>query len=67
MRNAGYQKLKAFFVENNIKQLDVAEFLHLTRTTFNKKINRNKLDFTMNEVRKMCMKYKLNANEFFLL
>ncbi|XGU47481.1 helix-turn-helix domain-containing protein [Fusobacterium necrophorum subsp. funduliforme] len=63
----GYQKLKAFFVEKGIKQNDVAEILNLSRTAFNCKLNRNGLDFTLDEVRTICKTYEIKASEFFLI
>lgn len=62
-----YLKLKAFFVENNIKLDDVASVLSVSRTTLSKKLNRFQgTDFKLDEVRKLCETYKINANEFFL-
>lgn len=62
----GYLKLKAYFVENGIKQSDVAGLLDLSRSAFNSKLNRNKADFTLNQVRLICKTYKISASEFFL-
>lgn len=62
----GYLKLKAYFVENGIKQSDVADLLDLSRSAFNSKLNRNKADFTLNQVRLICKTYKISASEFFL-
>lgn len=64
---APYLKLKAYLVENNIKQKDVAEKLGITATSFNSKIHRNGQDFTLKEVRALCKLYNLDSNEFFLL
>ena len=62
----GYLKLKAYFVENGIKQSDVANLLNLSRSAFNSKLNRNKADFTLNQVRLICKTYGVSASEFFL-
>lgn len=61
-----FSKLKGFFVENNIKQQEVADLLGISRSTFNLKLNGKGMDFTCTEVRKMCQKYNLNADIFFL-
>lgn len=66
-KQVGYTKLKAFFVEHGIKQQDVAESLGLDRSTFNSKLNRNGADFTLPEVRYLCITYNLDANVYFLI
>lgn len=63
----GYSKLKGYFVEHGIKQDDVAKLLQISRSTFNSKLNCNKADFTISEVRTICNKYNLDANIFFLI
>lgn len=65
MENKAYNKFKAYLIENEIKQEEVADFLGVTRTTFNTKLNRNGQDFSLDEVRRLCNKYKLDANDFF--
>ena len=61
-----YNKLKAYFVENGIKQIEVAELLGISRVAFSNKLNRNrKSDFTLKEVRTLCSRYNLLADEFF--
>lgn len=67
MNNKAYNKFKGYLVENDIRQEEVADFLGITRTTFNTKLNRNGLDFSLSEVRKLCAKYNLDANDFFLI
>ena len=62
----GYLKLKAYIVENGIKQSDVADLLDLSRSAFNSKLNRNKADFTLKQVRLICKTYGISASEFFL-
>ena len=67
MSKKTYRKFKGYLVENEIKQEEAAEFLGITRTTFNTKLNRKGLDFSLDEVRKLCTEYNLDANEFFLI
>lgn len=67
MKAKGYEKLKFFFVKNGIRQWEIADELGLNRITFNKKLNRNGIDFSRNEIEYLCTKFDLNANEFFLL
>lgn len=65
-KDKGYVKLKAFFVENSIKQRSIADEMGLDRSTFNSKINRNGSDFSLAEVRYLCKRFNLDANLFFL-
>lgn len=66
-KGRGYVKLKAFLVENSVKQGDIAKEMGLDRSTFNSKLNKNGSDFSLSEVRYLCRKYNLDANKFFLL
>jgi len=63
----GYAKLKAFLVESDISQQAFADELEISRSTANRKLNRNGLDFTLREVRHICTRYQLDANKFFLI
>ena len=67
MNKRPYNKLKGYLAENEIKNKDVAKLLGVTETSFSKKINRNGQDFTADQIRTLCNKYKLDANKFFLL
>ncbi|AGZ24988.1 helix-turn-helix domain-containing protein [Staphylococcus pasteuri] len=63
----GYNKLKGFLVEEGKSNNDLAELLHLHRTTVNHKLNRkNGADFTMSEVRKICLYLNISADIYFL-
>ena len=63
MRNL---KLKAFFIENEIKFKDVAKELGITVSTFSQKINRkNNKDFTTKEINYLCKKYNLSSDCYF--
>ena len=63
MRNL---KLKAFFIENEIKFKDVAKELGITVSTFSQKINRkNGKDFTTREIKYLCEKYNLSSDNYF--
>ncbi|KYG89982.1 hypothetical protein A0U40_09670 [[Bacillus] sp. KCTC 13219] len=47
----GYPKLKAFFVENNIKQADIADLLKMSLAKFNTILNgKRNADFQMSEI-----------------
>ena len=52
-------------IENKIKSKNMAETLGIDESLFSKKINQNGSDFNLNEVRKLCQKYKLDGNIYF--
>ena len=58
-------KFKAWLVENNIKQTEVAEILGIKRETVNAKLN-GREDFTLSQVKRLCEYYKLSADKFFV-
>ena len=58
-------KFKGFMAENGIKQAEIAELLGVDISNANLKIN-GKQDWTLAQVRAICEKYKISANEYFL-
>lgn len=64
-RRPVYLKLKAFFVEHDISQAEVADLIEVTRSTFNQKLNGLGADFTLEEARLICDKYHLNMDAYF--
>lgn len=67
MKNQGYNKLKGYLAEHNIKHKDVASLINVTHTTFSKKITRNGAEFTADEIRSICKYYNISSDEFFLI
>ena len=61
-----YVELKKFILEKNMKQQELADLLGIDRSTFNSKLNSNEAEFTLQEMRILCKKYKIDANKFFL-
>ena len=61
-----YYKFKAFLVQNNIKQKEVAKMLGITNSTLSTKLNRNGTDFTIKQIRTLCKEFNISADEFFL-
>ena len=57
-------KFKAWLVENNISQRELAELLGISVVSVNRKLN-NIEDFTVKQIRTICKKYGLSADEFF--
>jgi plasmid maintenance system antidote protein VapI len=58
-------KFKAYLAERQIKQREVAQTLGITIQNANRKIN-GKEPFTLDQVKILCKKYKLSADEYFL-
>jgi DNA-binding Xre family transcriptional regulator len=60
-----YLKFKAWLVEKEIKQKDVADLLGISVENLNKKVN-GKQKFTLAQVKKICEKYNISADLFFI-
>ena len=58
-------KFKAWLVENNISQEEIAGVLGISRTLTNAKINGRK-DFTLSQVKTLCKHYGISADNFFV-
>ena len=65
-RHEPYVKLKAFLVENAIKQKEIADLLGKTTSAFNQNLNGTGGDFSLDEVRLLCRELNITADEFFL-
>lgn len=66
--NNGYVRLKEFFTKNKIKIKELADEMGMSRSHLSKKIHRiGGADFKPDEIRYICKRYRLDANEFFLL
>ena len=56
-------KFKAWLVEHEIKQAEVAELLNIDISNANQKINGNQ-PFTLEQVKLICQKYGISADIF---
>lgn len=65
-RRVPYLKFKAFLVENNISQSELARLLGKSKSAVNQNINGTGGDFSLEEVRLICQKYNISADEYFL-
>lgn len=60
----GYPKLKAFFVEKNIKQDEVAEIVKMSRTKLNTILNgKRNADFQMSEIVLLAKHFKWSKDD----
>lgn len=58
-------KFKAYCVEHGIKQYEIAEALNITVSNVNLKLN-GKEPFTLAQVKTLCERYKISADEYFI-
>jgi len=65
-KHVPYTKFKAFLDENNIKQAELAALLGKSVSTLNQNLNGTGGDFSMEDVRKICLTYNISADEFFI-
>jgi transcriptional regulator with XRE-family HTH domain len=65
-RHTPYTKFKAFLDQKNINQREVAEMLEKSTSALNQNLNGTGGDFSVSEVRTICLTYKISADEFFL-
>ncbi|MEK5390173.1 helix-turn-helix transcriptional regulator [Margalitia sp. FSL K6-0131] len=65
-RHAPYSKFKAFLVENNINQQEVADLLGKSKSALNQNLNGTGGDFSLKELRIICKKFNISADDYFL-
>jgi len=65
-RHAPYYKFKAFLAENEIKQYDLAAMLDKSVSAINQNLNGTGGDFSVEEIRKLCIKYGISSDEYFI-
>lgn len=58
-------KFKGYCAEHNIKQVDLAELLGINVANVNEKVN-GKQPFTLEQVKTICKKYSISADEYFI-
>jgi predicted XRE-type DNA-binding protein len=61
-----YTKFKAYMKEHDIKQEDLATLLGKTIPTVNQHLNGTGSDFSMGEVRTICLSYGISSDEYFI-
>ena len=60
-----YYKFKGYLAENNIQQKEIAKMLDISQATFSKKLNGKSGDFTIQDLKKICTRLKIEAEIFF--
>lgn len=65
-RHTPYTKFKAYMQEQNIKQKGLATLLNKTITSVNQNLNGTGGDFSMADVRKICIEYNISCDTYFV-
>ena len=65
-RHVPYSKFKAYMDENNIRQEELAMLLGKTTSSVNQNLNGTGGDFSMREVRKICLAYNISSDMYFV-
>lgn len=65
-RHQPYYKFRTLLKEKGIKQEEVAKLLGKSVSALNQNINGTGGDFSVSEVRLICITYKISADEFFI-
>lgn len=61
-----YTKFMAWMKENDVKPKDLYELLGLTKGQLSKRLNGTGADFTVAEVRTICLHYGISADDYFV-
>lgn len=62
----GYKRFKAYLVEHDIQQGEVANMLEISRARFNMILNGKRgADFTGTQIKTLCDHYHISADTFF--
>lgn len=65
-RHIPYTKFKALLDERGVKQHEVADILGKSRFAVNQNLNGTGGDFSLTEVRILCNKFNISADQFFI-
>ena len=58
-------KFKGFCAEHGIKQSEIAKLLDITVQSVNRKLN-GKEPFTLEQVKKLCVHFRISADDYFV-
>lgn len=65
-RHTPYTKFKAYMQENGINQRDLADLLGKSPSALNQNLNGTGGDFSLAEIRIICLKFGISSDEYFL-
>lgn len=65
-RHEPYSKLKSYLVENRIQQREIADLLGKSVSALNQNLNGTGGDFSVPEIRLICARYNISADEYFI-
>jgi len=65
-RHTPYTKLKAFLSEKHLNQKELADMLGKSTSALNQNLNGTGGDFSVTEIRVICLNFNISADEYFL-
>lgn len=65
-RHIPYAKFKAYLVEIGYTQQELAADLGKSRYAVNQNLNGTGGDFSLSEIRKICKKFNISADDYFI-
>lgn len=65
-RHVPYTKFKAWMAENDVKQEQLGELLNKTKTTINQNLNGTGGDFSVKDIRTICLHYGISSDAYFI-
>lgn len=66
LRHNPYTKFMAWMKEHDVTAKEIAALLNHSRGAISKKLNGTGADFTLSEVRKICLEYSISADDYFV-
>ncbi|MBU3205604.1 helix-turn-helix transcriptional regulator [Clostridium algidicarnis] len=60
-----YYKFKGYLAENRIQQKEVAKLINISQATLSKRLNGKGGDFTIQDLKKICINLNVSAEIFF--
>ncbi len=65
-RHTPYTKLKAYLDEIDMNQVELGAIINKSKSAINQKLNGTGGDFSLSEVRKICLTLGISSDEFFV-
>lgn len=66
LRHQPYTKFMAWMKENDVSSNDLADLLHVHKSVISKRLNGTGADFSIEEVRIICVHYRISADTYFV-
>jgi len=66
LKHQPYTKFMAWMKENNVSNNDIADLLAVHKSVVSKRLNGTGADFSIEEVRIICVHYGISADTYFV-